>query len=184
MKRHYKIQTIFDTHTCTALRMKLFYPLSTAVNVLPSHLLPCCTFYSTSDISYLTSALITQVAAHKVTQITAERNRINTHCTIYVSRSSHALYRKTGHKFFTNFHPHGLDDPWFSQQRQDMFLSSKTSRTALVPNQLLLNEYHKLLALKYNRGSIKLITRLHLTPRWMSRAIHLLLLLAFTVWTT
>jgi hypothetical protein len=82
MKCHYKIQTIFDTYTCTALCTKLFYPMSSAVNVLPFQLLLWCTLHSSSDIPHHTSALTTQVAAHKDTQKTAERNRINTHCTI------------------------------------------------------------------------------------------------------
>ena len=71
MKHLYKIQTTFDTHThthnCTALCTKLFYPLSTTVNILSFQLPPCCTLYSSSDISHLTPALTTQVAAYKET---------------------------------------------------------------------------------------------------------------------
>ena len=121
---------------------------------------------------------------HKETQITAERNTINTHCTIYMSQSSHALCTKTGHNLYHKLYLYGLDDPWFSQHRQDMFLSSKTSRTALARNQLLLNGYHRPLALGYSRWSIKLTTHLHLMPRRVSQAIHLLLLYAFVMWTT
>jgi len=140
MKCHYKIQTIFETHThtCTALCTKLLYHLSTAVNVLPFQLLLCCTFYSTSDISQV----------------------------------HHKLYL------------YGLDELWFCQQRQDMFLSTKTSRRALAPTQPLPDGYHRLLPPGYSRGSIKLTTHLHLMPGWMSRAIRLLLLLAFVVRTT
>jgi len=168
MKHHYKIQTIFDTHTCTALCTKLFCPLSTAVNVLPFQLLPC-TFHSGSDISHLTSALTTQE-----TQTTVERNRINTQCAIYASQSSHALCTKTSHMLYHKCYLYRLDDPWVSQQGQDMFLFSNTSRTALAPTQPPLNGYHRLLPLGYSRGSIKLTTHLHLTPRRMSQAIHLL----------
>jgi hypothetical protein len=147
--------------------MKLLYPLSTAVNVLPFQLLPCCTLYTSSDISHLTSALTTtQVAAYKETQITAERNTINTRCTTYVSQSSQALCTKTGHKFYHKLYLYGPDDPWFSQQRQDMFLSSKTSRTALAPNQPLLKGYHRLLSLGYSRGSTKMAAQLHPMPNY------------------
>lgn len=59
----------------------------------------------------------------------------------------------------------GLDDPWFCQQRQDMFLSSKTSR---APNQPLLNGCHRLLPLGYSRGSIKLTTHLCLMAGYTS----------------
>ena len=121
------------THTCTALCTKLFYPLSTAVNVLPFQLLPRCTFHSGSDIPHFSSALTTQVAAYKETQITLERNRINTQCTIHVSQSSHTSCTTTSHTLYHKRYLQGPDDPWFSQQRQDMFLFSRLSRTALAP---------------------------------------------------
>jgi hypothetical protein len=65
----------------------------------------------------------------------------------------------------TNFHLQGPDDPWFSQQTQDMFLFTKISRMAQVPTQPLLNGYHRPLPLGYSGGRTQLTTNLHLMPR-------------------
>jgi hypothetical protein len=75
--------------------------------------------------------------------------------------------------YTTNFYLKGLDDPWFSQLKQDMFLSSKISRMAQVPTQPLLNGYNRLLPLGYSTGRTELTTNLHLMSSWANRAIHL-----------
>ena len=160
MKCHYKVQTIFDTHTCTALCLKLFYPLSTAVNVLPFQLF---TTYSSSDIPHIISALTTEVAACMETQITVRRNRTNTHC-ICVSVFTCIMHKNRSQVV-------SIWAGWsmaHSHQRQEMlFLSSKTSRTALAPTQGT--------TCSYLWGTAQRAYSWSLT-RWVSGAMHPLLL--------